>query len=180
MQILGIWIFLDNVWIKVFQQFFKSWADWCVIFKAWRQRNERIGKVQWIKMEEEGVMEMEKMEEEGLHKLSTHLFLPIIAVVAVLQVIAWQGRVAIPNQMNFRKNSKGPSTPPPHLRKIILQFFYDGYWILLHICKELWWPESMKCMHVISREWDHSEGRGSTHVWNLFGNTSVLVPWPVP
>ena len=31
-------------------------------------------------------MEMEKMEEEGLHKLSTNLFLPIIAVVAVLVV----------------------------------------------------------------------------------------------
>ena len=58
-------------------------------------------------MEEEGVMEMEKMEEEGLHELSTHLFLPIIAVVAVLQVIAWQGRVAIPNRMNFQKSFKG-------------------------------------------------------------------------
>ena len=39
-------------------------------------------------VEEEGAMKMEKMEEEGLHKLSTHLFLPIIAAVAVLQVTA--------------------------------------------------------------------------------------------
>ena len=31
-------------------------------------------------------MEMEKMEEGGLHKFSTNLFLPIIAVVAVLVV----------------------------------------------------------------------------------------------
>ena len=36
-------------------------------------------------VEEEGAM---KMEEEGLHQLSTHLFLPIIAAVAVLQVTA--------------------------------------------------------------------------------------------
>ena len=37
-----------------------------------------------------------------------------------------KGRVAIPNRMNFRKKSKRPSTPP-YFRKIILQFFYNGY-----------------------------------------------------
>ena len=35
------------------------------------------------------------------------------------------GRVALPNRMNFRKNSKWPSTLPP--REIILRFFYNGY-----------------------------------------------------
>ena len=38
-----------------------------------------------------------------------------------------QGRVALPNRMNFRKNSKRPSTPHPHFLKIILQVFYDRY-----------------------------------------------------
>ena len=33
------------------------------------------------------------------------------------------GRVALPNRMNFWKNSKRPLTPPPHFWKIILQFF---------------------------------------------------------
>ena len=33
-----------------------------------------------------------------------------------------KGRVALPNRMNFRKNSKRPSTPR-NFRKIILQFF---------------------------------------------------------
>ena len=28
--------------------------------------------------------------------------------------------------INFRKNSKRPLTPPPHLRKIMLQIFYDS------------------------------------------------------
>ena len=37
------------------------------------------------------------------------------------------GRVRLPNRMNFRKNSKQPSTPPPHFRKIMLQNFYYGY-----------------------------------------------------
>ena len=37
-------------------------------------------------------------------------------------------RITPPNRMNFRKNSKRPSTPAPtHFRKIMLQFFYDGY-----------------------------------------------------
>ena len=34
-----------------------------------------------------------------------------------------KGSVAVPNRMNFRKNSKRSSTPRPHFRKIILQFF---------------------------------------------------------
>ena len=34
-----------------------------------------------------------------------------------------QGRVMVPKQMNFRKNSKLSLTPPPHFRKIMLQFF---------------------------------------------------------
>ena len=35
----------------------------------------------------------------------------------------YQGRVTLANRMNFRKNSKQPSThPPSYLRKITLQF----------------------------------------------------------
>ena len=44
--------------------------------------------------------------------------------------------------------------PPPSFQKIILQFFL--WWIWLHICKKVWWPDSMKCMHMISRGRDHS------------------------
>ena len=38
-----------------------------------------------------------------------------------------KGRVALPNQMNFRKNSKRPSTPLPHFRKIMLHIAHDRY-----------------------------------------------------
>ena len=37
------------------------------------------------------------------------------------------GRVRLPNRMNFRKNSKRPLAPPPHFRKIMLQFVYNGF-----------------------------------------------------
>ena len=36
----------------------------------------------------------------------------------------------------------------------------------------------MKCMHMISRDRDHSEGWGSTADWNLSKNSSDLVAWP--
>ena len=45
----------------------------------------------------------------------------------------------------FGKNPNG-------LRKIILQIFYERYWIWLHICEEVWWPDSIKCMHMVSRD----------------------------
>ena len=35
-------------------------------------------------------------------------------------------------------------SPPPHFWKILIQFFLWQIW--LHICEELWWPDSMKCM----------------------------------
>ena len=40
----------------------------------------------------------------------------------------------------------------------------------------------MKYMHMISRERDHSEGRGwgSKAIWNFSENSSVLVASPVP
>ena len=34
-----------------------------------------------------------------------------------------KGRMAAPNRMIFWKNSKRPSPPPPHFRKMMLQFF---------------------------------------------------------
>ena len=59
-------------------------------------------------------MEMEKMEEEGLHKLSTNLFLPIIAVVAVLVVSnCLTGKGGNTKSDDFWKKSKLPSTSPP-------------------------------------------------------------------
>ena len=43
-------------------------------------------------------------------------------------IVNAQGRIPLPNRMNFWKNSKRPLTPlPPHLWKIMLQIFYNGY-----------------------------------------------------
>ena len=43
-------------------------------------------------------------------------------------IVNAQGRIPLPNRMNFWKNSKPPLTPlPPHLWKIMLQNFYNGY-----------------------------------------------------
>ena len=43
-------------------------------------------------------------------------------------IVNAQGRIPLPNRMIFWKNSKRPLTPlPPHLWKIMLQIFYNGY-----------------------------------------------------
>ena len=64
----------------------------------------------------------------------------------------YKGRMALPNRMNFRMNSKRPSTSAPHLQKIMLQIFYNGYgWI---------YARSYEGMHMISRDRGHSEGWG--------------------
>ena len=42
---------------------------------------------------------------------------------------AGKGSRPHPKRMNFRKSSKGPLTPPPHFRKVMLQIFseiHDG------------------------------------------------------
>ena len=41
--------------------------------------------------------------------------------------IWFKGRVTAPKRMNFWKSSKRPLTPPPHFRKIMLQFFSSNY-----------------------------------------------------
>ena len=53
--------------------------------------------------------------------------------------------------------------------------------MVAYICKEAWWPDSMKCMHMISRNGTilTGEGWGSTAVCNLSENSSDLVAWPV-
>ena len=48
--------------------------------------------------------------------------------------------------------------PSPHFRKIMLQIFL--WWIWSNICKEVRGPDSMKRLHMISRDGDHSEGWG--------------------
>ena len=51
-------------------------------------------------------------------------------------------------------------------------------WMWSNICREVRGPDGMKSMHMISRDGDHSEGwgvGGSTAVWNLSENSSVLV-----
>ena len=92
--------------------------------------------------------------------------------LAPLVIFVTKGRMALPNRMNFRKNSKRLSTPP-HLifGKLCCNFLQ---WIWSNICKEVRGPDSMKSMHMISRDREHSEGL--TVVWNLSENSCVLVP----
>ena len=75
--------------------------------------------------------------------------------------------------MNFRKNSKQPSTPPSFLESYIAIFLLQ---IWLHICEKVWWPEIIgiqKCllqffwqkkrfsMHDHC-EWGNGEKKGET------------------
>ena len=87
--------------------------------------------------------------------------------------------MAAPHRMNFRKNSKQPSIPLSFSENVVANLLQ---WIWSNICKEVRGPDSMKCMHMISRDRDHSEGWrwGSTAVWNLSENSSDLVVLPVP
>ena len=74
---------------------------------------------------------------------------------------------------------KIPSPPLPLFTKLYCKFFmtslvayarrYDGQ-IVWNVCT--WFPE----IGTILR----GGGWGSTAVWNLSGNSSVSVPWPVP
>ena len=85
-----------------------------------------------------------RLKKNMFPKISLHLFhsynwrhfLPLVIFVT-------KGRMALPNRMNFRKNSKRPSTPPS---------FSENY--------EVRGPDSMKCLHMISRDRVHSEGWG--------------------
>ena len=60
---------------------------------------------------------------------------------------------------------------PSHFRKLCCNFLWQ---IWLHICEEVWWSDSMKCMHMISSDRGHSEGWGSTAVWDLSENYNVI------
>ena len=83
--------------------------------------------------------------------------------------------------MNFRKNSKRSSTPHPLIFVKLCCKFFIGIWS--NICKEVRGPDSIKCMHMISRDRDHSEGRGLGVSGPLepFWKFISLVPWtPLP
>ena len=63
-----------------------------------------------------------------------------------------KGRITLPNQMNFQKNSRRPSTPPPHFRKIILQFFCNGYGCIYagkYECQIVWNAFFKVCLVLI-------------------------------
>ena len=66
-----------------------------------------------------------------------------VIVVMHLQVHT-QERIPLPNRMIFWKNSKRPLTQPLIFWKLYCKFLMT---IWLHICEEVWWPDSMKCMH---------------------------------
>ena len=48
----------------------------------------------------------------------------------------------------FGKIPNGFPPPPSFLENCIANFLWQ---IWQHICEEIWWPDSMKCMHMISR-----------------------------
>ena len=50
----------------------------------------------------------------------------------------------------FLRKCQTAFDPPPHFWKIVLQILYDRYGCI-YICEEIWWLDSMKCMHMISR-----------------------------
>ena len=49
--------------------------------------------------------------------------------------------------VSFWKKSKRLLTPPLILENYIANFLWQ---IRFHICEEVWWPDSMKCMHMPS------------------------------
>ena len=57
----------------------------------------------------------------------------------------------------FGKIPNGLWPNPPHFINYIAIFLY---WIWLHICKDVWGPDSMTCKYMISRDRDHSEAWG--------------------
>ena len=74
----------------------------------------------------------------------------------------------------FGKIPNGLRSPPSCTENYVANFLWQ---LWLHICEEVWRPDSMKCMHTISRDRDHSEGWGSTAISE---NSSDMVAWPVP
>ena len=71
------------------------------------------------------------------------------------------------------KLSSVQSMVPPPL--IFVNLCCNFLWqIWLHICEEVWWSDSMKCMHMISSDRGHSEGWGSTAVWDLSESYNVI------
>ena len=69
--------------------------------------------------------------------------------------------------------------PPLIFGNNVANFLWQTW---LNICEEIWWLDIMKCMHMISRDRDVSEGWGwgSTAVGNLSKNSSDLEVWPIP
>ena len=62
------------------------------------------------------------------------------------------GKGKYTKSMIFWKNSKRPSTTPPLIfGKLYCKLFMTD--VVAYICKEIWWLDSMKCMHMISRYW---------------------------
>ena len=86
-----------------------------------------------------------------------------------------KGRMTAPNRMNFRENSRRPSAPTSFSENYVANLLQWICWS--NICKEVRVPDSIRCMHTISRDRDHSEGWGSTAISE---NSSDMVAWPVP
>ena len=87
---------------------------------------------------------------------------------------AFYGRVALPNRMNFWKKFQTAIDPPPSfLENYIANFLWQ---IWLQICKEIWWLDSVKCMHMISRYRCSFAGRTTreeTLMWEALRRTMM-------
>ena len=53
--------------------------------------------------------------------------LVVNVIIMLIDVDLDEGRMAVPNRINFRKSSKQPLNPPPHFQKIMLQFFLGKF-----------------------------------------------------
>ena len=75
-----------------------------------------------------------------------------------------KGSVWLPNRMNFRKKFQTAFDPPSS--SFLENYFANFLWqIWLHIREEVWWPDSMKCIHMISRDRVFVFPSGPTHVF---------------
>ena len=114
-----------------------------------------------------------------------------------------KGWVGLPNRMNFRKNSKRPSDPPPPLSfsQNYIANFFNGYWIMekfqrggsafIKVCLVLIFLKTIVEKHTLNPEVpnklcnisflieiDHLPP--APHLWTFSENSSDLVALPVP
>ena len=106
-------------------------------------------------------------------------FLPIVNCIfgkgwpEKLELLGWsesfKGRVAVPKQMNFQKNSKRPLILPPSFLGTYVAFFLENL-------RKKPYIKVQNLQHKFL-DWKWPLPRP---LWNFSKKSSLLVPWPVP